>query len=65
VYWVVREATRKTMQNKPLEFSNKELMLEYAKKLAKKKFGVDLTEILGKSVMLNKLKTQRNLMNFM
>ena len=62
--WVVRESTRKTMNNKPLEFSSKELMIEYAKKLALKKFGVNLDKILDKSVLLNKLKTQVNLTDF-
>jgi DNA repair protein NreA len=62
--WVCREATRKSMSVKPLEFSSKELMLEYAKKLAMKKFGVDLNKILDKSKLLYRLKTQVSLKNF-
>jgi len=59
--WVVREACRKAMENKPLNFSSKELMLEYARKLIRKKFGADLDLILDKSLILNKLKTQSKL----
>ena len=62
--WVVREATRKTIDSKPLNFASKELMLEYAKKLAKKKFGIDLEKIFDKSIILNKLKTQIRLSSF-
>jgi DNA repair protein NreA len=62
--WVVREATRKSLQSPPLNFASKELMLEYAKKLAKKKFGINLDEILKKSIILTKLKTQIRLTNF-
>ncbi len=62
--WVVREAARKAISGKPLEFGSKELMLEYAKKLAMKKFGINLDEVFDKSIMLHKLKTQVNLNSF-
>ncbi|PIN86741.1 hypothetical protein COV19_03325 [Candidatus Woesearchaeota archaeon CG10_big_fil_rev_8_21_14_0_10_44_13] len=62
--WVVREATRKAMKAKPLEFGSKELMLNYAKQLVKRKFGYELDNILGKSVLLRQMKTQRKLKNY-
>ena len=65
VYWVVREATRKSVQNKPLNFGSRELMVDYAKKLAKKKFGINLDVILSKSIIIRNIKTQKNLMSFL
>jgi hypothetical protein len=62
--WVVREAVRKALENKPFEFSSKELMLIYAKALANKKFGYDISEVLQKSIMLNSIKTQTKLTGF-
>jgi DNA repair protein NreA len=62
--WVCREASRKSLSTMPLNFGSEELMLDYAKKLAMKKFGVDLDKVLNKSIMLNKLKTQVSLRNF-
>lgn len=63
--WVVRQAVRKTLENKPIEFSSKELMIAYAKGLAKKKFNYDISEILQKSILLNSIKTQKKLGSFM
>jgi hypothetical protein len=62
--WVTREAARKSMASKPIEFSSKELMLEYAKKLVKKKFGCDLEIQLKQSVLLKNIKQQSKLMKF-
>ncbi|MEM3154186.1 MAG: hypothetical protein QW165_01290 [Candidatus Woesearchaeota archaeon] len=50
--WVTREATRKALTAKPIKFASKELMLNYAKLLAKKKFGIDIIPILQKSKLL-------------
>jgi len=61
--WVTREATRKALENKPITFASKELMLNYAQLMAKKKFGVDITQILQKSKLLQ--ETQKNLGSFM
>jgi len=63
--WVVREAVRKALANKPIEFSSKELMLTYAQSLAKKKFGYDVSGMLQKSIMLNSIKTQKKLNFFL
>lgn len=62
--WVVREATRKALEAKPLEFGSKELMMDYAKKFVKKKFGYELDRIFGKSVLLRQMREQRKLRSF-
>jgi len=62
--WVVREATRKAMMGKSLNFSTKELMIKYAKLIIQKKFGVDIQQILDESVMLKTLGTQSKLSSF-
>ncbi len=62
--WVVREATRKALQSRPLEFGSKELMLNYAKQLVKKKFGYELDSIIRKSWLLKSMKEQRKLTGF-
>ncbi len=63
--WVCREATRKSLLSKPLHFDSKELMLNYAKALAKKKFNMDISSILSQSKLLSRLKTQNKLTQFM
>ncbi len=50
--WVTREATRKALSVKPITFASKELMMNYAQLVAKKKFGLDITQILQKSKLL-------------
>ena len=62
--WVVREAVRKALCGKPLNFGNKELMLKYAKIFVKKKFGVEIDEMIRKSILLKELKTQKRLLAF-
>jgi hypothetical protein len=57
--WVTREATRKALHNQPIQFADKELMLKYAQALARKKFGLDITEIIKK----RKVEQQRTLLN--
>ena len=63
--WVTREAARKSMQSKPIEFSSKELMLGYANKLVKKKFSFDLDNILGNSTLLKNIKEQSKLVKYL
>src|SRR3989338_1866176 len=63
--WVTLEATRKAMQSKPIEFGSKELMLEYAKKLSKKKFNFGLDGILSQSILLKNIKEQSKLVKFL
>ncbi|MCK5138558.1 MAG: hypothetical protein KAQ85_01845, partial [Thermodesulfovibrionia bacterium] len=63
--WVTREATRKAMNNKPLSFSSRDLMLDYVKSFVKNKFGYSIDNILSSSIIIKELKTQRKLTNFL
>ena len=70
-YWaplgvfVVREAARKALKNKPIEFSSKELMLKYTIAIIKKKFGFNMDPILNNSKLLKNLKNQTKLIKFL
>lgn len=59
--WVVREATKKSMEAEPIEFSDKESMIKYATEFVHETFGYDLNKILRESVLMKQLKTQRKL----
>ena len=61
----MREAVRKSLSSKPLEFGSKELMLEYVKKLVKKKFNYDVGNLLDKSIVLRNMKAQAKLSAFL
>ena len=54
--WVVREATRKALNTRPLKFDSRARLFNYAKILAYKKFGYDLNQMLKKSKLLNQRK---------
>ncbi|MBR9677161.1 hypothetical protein GOV04_03400 [Candidatus Woesearchaeota archaeon] len=62
--WVVREAVRKAMSSKPIIFSDKALMFEYAKKIAKKHFNYKLKTIIEKSQLLKNQREQKKLFNY-
>ncbi|MBI2107927.1 hypothetical protein HYT54_02270 [Candidatus Woesearchaeota archaeon] len=62
--WVTREAARKSLASKPIEFSSKELMLNYAKLLVKKKFGWNAGKLLDKSILMKSLRSQTKLAKF-
>ncbi len=62
--WVVREAVRKAMKNRPIEFASKELMLNYARLLIKKKFNYDVNNLLKNSILLRNIKHQTKLNKF-
>jgi DNA repair protein NreA len=62
--WVCREATRKSLNERPLQFSTEELMIKYAKELIKRKFGFDLGLLLKESKLLKNKKEQRRLFEF-
>ncbi|MBW2971536.1 hypothetical protein KY359_00740 [Candidatus Woesearchaeota archaeon] len=62
--WVVREATRKSLASKPIEFGSKELMLKYAKAFARKHFGFDLDVLLKGSKLMDCMYKQRQLRDF-
>ncbi|MBI2523185.1 hypothetical protein HYW19_02230 [Candidatus Woesearchaeota archaeon] len=63
--WVTRESARRSMEAKPIEFSSKELMLEYAGKLARRNFNFDLGNILAQSILLRNVKEQSKLVKFL
>ena len=62
--WVTREAARKALSQKPLEFSSKELMLKYIKHLINKKFNYNVENLLKQSILLKELRTQSKLATF-
>ncbi|MBD3203592.1 hypothetical protein GF327_04815 [Candidatus Woesearchaeota archaeon] len=62
--WVVRQATRKALESKPLEFSSMDLMIKYAKLFVKKKFDFDLDNLLRRSVLIKEIKEQKKLDQF-
>ena len=62
--FVVREATRKSLQNKPIYFENKELMINYARLIIKKKWGYDINKVLNGSIILKQFKEQSKLSQF-
>ena len=62
--WVCREATRKSFNEKPLNFSSEELMLSYAKQFIQRKFGFDLNLLLKESKLLKNKKEQKKLNEF-
>jgi hypothetical protein len=63
--WVTREATRKSMASKPIDFSSKELMLNYATSFVKTKFGYSIDNILRESKLLKNLSQQKKLTHFL
>ncbi|MFW6383329.1 MAG: hypothetical protein ACOCZQ_01655 [Nanoarchaeota archaeon] len=50
--WVTREASRKALENKPLSFSEKSLMVKYAKLILNKKFAMPQGSIINDSRLL-------------
>jgi len=63
--WVVREAVRKVMKSKPLTFSSKELLMSYAKAVAKRKFNCDIEPILKRSKLLADVNLQSKLIRYL
>ncbi len=62
--WVCREATRKSLQEKPLTFADQGLMMKYAEELIKRKFGFDLNLLLKESKLLKVKREQKKLFEF-
>jgi hypothetical protein len=58
--WVVRESVKKALANK-MKFSDENELRESTKKIGKIKFNFDISEILKKSKLLNQIRTQRSL----
>jgi hypothetical protein len=61
--WVVREAVKLTLQEKPLRFATQEIALSYLKTYASKKFQYATEKHLRQSKLLSSLQ-QRNLRTF-
>lgn len=62
--WICREATRKSLGEKPLSFTSSELMLQYAREIIKRKFGFEIDLLLKESKLLKEKKEQRRLGEF-
>lgn len=62
--WVTREASRKSLKSKPLEFASKIELLNYAKSLIKTKFNYDIDGIFESSKVLDWMKNQRKFWDF-
>ena len=62
--WVVREAVRKTLNNKPLRFSSKNELLVYAKNCSQERFSYDIQEVLRRSKLLDSINSQVKLQTF-
>ena len=52
------------MSSKPIEFSSKELMLEYSRKMIKRKFNYNIDYLLNSSRLLKNIKQQTKLEHF-
>jgi len=64
--WVCREATRTSLRNKvSLDFDSKESLINYAKAKVAKEFGVDLTNLLGVSKLMNRRTKQKRLASYL
>ncbi len=62
--WVTLEATRKALATQPIIFSSKTLLLHYAQLFVKKKFGLDVSQIITQSILLKNLREQKKLHEF-
>ncbi|MBS3136818.1 hypothetical protein J4232_00150 [Candidatus Woesearchaeota archaeon] len=62
--WVVREATRKAVAAQPIEFEDKQTMLNYTLAFIKKRFNYDCSLQLKQSILLDNLKKQKKLFEF-
>ena len=62
--WVVREAAKKAMQNKPIRFASRESMLKFAETYAKKKLGYNAQSLFRKSYLLKQIIQQKKLFEY-
>jgi hypothetical protein len=62
--WVVREAVKKAMNSKPLEFDTKEEMISYTLNLAKKQFDYDLSPMIKNSELLKQIRIQKKISEY-
>lgn len=57
--WVVREAVKICLQQKPLRFATNELALQYIKVYARKKFNYPVEEFLAQSKLLSAMRQKK------
>ena len=62
--WVVREATRKCLNSKPIYFGSKELLLKYGEVFISRKYNLNTKVIYNKSWLLKDMKIQPRLSEF-
>lgn len=62
--WVVREAMKKTMGTRRFVFDDKEGMLKKGREIILGELNFDINQILGRSKLLESVKTQMKLSNF-
>jgi len=62
--WVCRESIRKALNHRNFRFDSKEEMLNSARIISKKKFGVSIDFILKRSKLINQLTEQRRISEF-
>jgi len=62
--WVTRQAARKALSSRPISFASKELMLTYASHFVQKKFGYNINNLTGHSILLKNVGKQISLSAF-
>jgi hypothetical protein len=62
--WVVRQASKRAMDSKPLNFESKESMIKYAITFAKKRFDYNIDNMTSQSVIIKNLRSQKKLIEF-
>ncbi|MBI2044367.1 hypothetical protein HYT24_03320 [Candidatus Pacearchaeota archaeon] len=62
--WVCREAIRKALNKKSMDFNSREELLNAAKQIGKVKFNFDSSVILKRSRILNEVLAQKRLENW-
>jgi len=63
--FVTREAARKAVNNKPIEFASKEFMFKYAAHLIRRRFNYNADYLLNASKLLKNIKHQAKLEKFL
>jgi len=59
--WVTREAARKALEAEAIIFDSRDLMLKYTQSLCRKKFGLDISGMLKRSILIMEMVEQRKL----
>lgn len=62
--WVVREAVRKALMNKPISFDERKSMIKYCKEYLQKTFNYNISPVLEESKLLENIMQQRRLSEF-